>query len=64
MDLDEEDNAEEITLDPYYADPKDHNGPRITQYQAVSMINQYVQSLPSDRFTTLFAYWEFKKDVK
>jgi len=63
MDLDGGDDTEDITLKPYYADPNNHNGPRITQYQAVSMIHQYVQSLPSDRFTTLSPYWEFKQDT-
>jgi hypothetical protein len=60
--LDDEDDQEDINLEPYYADPNNHDGPRITQYQAVSLIHQYVQSLPSDRFTTLSPYWEIKQD--
>jgi hypothetical protein len=64
MDLDEDDDDDDINLEPYFADPNNRNGPRITQYQAVSMIHQYVQSLPSDRFTTLSPYWEFKPETK
>ena len=42
MDLDEDD-PEEIELEPYFADPSNRDGARITKYAAVPIIHNYVQ---------------------
>ncbi len=52
-------NDEEFD-EPYYANPEDKlNSARITGFQAISIVNRYVQTLPTDRFTKLVPYYEF-----
>ena len=61
-DVEEDETGKEDVEDPYFADPDDElNSPRITGLTAISILVQYVQSLPTDRFTKLAPYFEYEE---
>ncbi|TRY74454.1 hypothetical protein TCAL_10094 [Tigriopus californicus] len=48
----------------YYANPHEPDtSPKTTEMEAISLVHQYIQKLPCDRFTTLVPFWEAKTET-
>ena len=59
--IDDDEEMDENEIEEYLADPNDPlNSPRVTSMGSVSLVSQYVQKLPSDKFTFLAPFFEFK----
>jgi hypothetical protein len=57
---DEDDKDSPDVIQPYFSElALGKDSPRLTRYQAVSIVQRYIDSLPSDRFTTLAPEYEF-----
>ena len=60
--FEEDETGKEDVEDPYFSDPNDQlHSPRITGLTAVSILHQYIQTLPVDRFTKLAPYFEYEE---
>nr|XP_040578741.1 endoribonuclease Dicer-like [Lepeophtheirus salmonis] len=55
-----EDNEEEE--DPYFVNPNDKtNSAMISPATSISLLHQYINSITTDKFTTLAPYWEYSR---
>ena len=60
--FEEDETGKEDVEDPYFSDPNDQlHSPRITGLTAVSILHQYIQTLPVDRFTKLAPFFEYEE---
>jgi endoribonuclease Dicer len=58
----EEEDKDDSDDDAYYANPNDQvNSARITKNSAVTIINSFVQNIPTDRYTILAPYFQCRK---
>lgn len=59
---DEDDDDKDDDEEVYYSNPQDPlNSPRIYGLTAISILGQFVQTLPHDRFTKLVPFFEFEE---
>ena len=60
--FEEDATGKEDVEDPYFSDPNDKlHSPRITGLTAVTILHQYIQTLPVDRFTKLAPFFEYEE---
>ena len=57
-----DETGKEDMEEPYFAHPEDElHSPRITGLTAISLLHQYILTLPSDRFTKLLPFFEYEE---